>query len=593
MKQIPPPPPAGAVSQKNHALRRERRAEIKQSGLRLRRGRYRRKTMLSGEKEERKINKAVPAPAGAVAKRQGGPMLRQTEKFKSTAIDMTSGPILGQLVAFALPLMLGNVFQMLYNTVDSVIVGNFVSKQALAAIGSTTMIVNMLVFFFNGFSTGAVVTIGQFYGAQKLDKLHRAVETTMAATFLLSLVFTVAGVLSVKPLLRMMSTPEDVFEDATVYLRIYIGGISGLLVYNIGSGILRAVGDSKRPLYFLILTSLINIVLDLLFVVVLKTGIAGAAVATILSQFLSAALILLLLTKTKDIYRLDWKELKLDGLILGKIFAIGMPAGIQSVLTAFSNIFVQSYINSFGSDCMAGWSSYNKLDQFIMLPMQSMAIASTTFVSQNVGAGNDRRADRGTVASLLLTCGITGVIIALLVGFAPASVRLFSPDEAVIAYGVLFIRTNVVFLLFNCINHVLAGALRGRGDSKAPMIIMLSTFVGLRQVYLYVVTHYIANTPKLVGFGYPVGWVSCCVIEIIYYVIRRRKREREQIQRIVLTAAERSGQCVICSLMMQLPTKQLTPCRKPCTIGTLFQILEGVDECENPVQKRNHLRRNR
>ena len=477
------------------------------------------------------MKQSGPAPAGAIVKKQGGPMLRQTEKTKSTAIDMTSGPILRQLVAFALPLMLGNVFQMLYNTVDSVIVGNFVSKQALAAIGSTTMIVNMLVFFFNGFSTGAVVTIGQFYGAQKLDKLHRAVETTMAATFLLSLVFTVAGVLSVKPLLRMMSTPEDVFEDATVYLRIYIAGISGLLVYNIGSGILRAVGDSKRPLYFLILTSLINIVLDLLFVVVLKTGIAGAAIATILSQFLSAALILLLLTKTKDIYRLDWKELKLDGLILGKIFAIGMPAGskifaigmpagIQSVLTAFSNIFVQSYINSFGSDCMAGWSSYNKLDQFIMLPMQSMAIASTTFVSQNVGAGNDRRADRGTVASLLLTCGITGVIIALLVGFAPASVRLFSPDEAVIAYGVLFIRTNVVFLLFNCINHVLAGALRGRGDSKAPMIIMLSTFVGLRQVYLYVVTHYIANTPKLVGFGYPVGWVICCVIELTYFFIK-------------------------------------------------------------------------
>ena len=175
-------------------------------------------------------------------------MLRQTKKTESTAIDMTSGPILGQLVAFALPLMLGNVFQMLYNTVDSVIVGNFVSKQALAAIGSTTMIVNMLVFFFNGFSTGAMVTIGQYYGAQKLDKLHRAVETTMAATFILSLLFTVAGVLSVKPLLRMMSTPEDVFADATVYLRIYIGGISGLLVYNIGSGILRAVGDSKRPL---------------------------------------------------------------------------------------------------------------------------------------------------------------------------------------------------------------------------------------------------------------------------------------------------------------------------------------------------------
>ena len=443
---------------------------------------------------------------------------------------MTSGPIVRQLVAFALPLMLGNVFQMLYNTVDSIIVGNFVSKQALAAIGSTTMIVNMLVFFFNGFSTGAVVTIGQFYGAQKMEKLHKAVETTIAATFLLSLLFTIGGVLSVKPLLRMMSTPEDVFEDATVYLRIYISGISGLLIYNIGSGILRAVGDSTRPLYFLILTSLVNIVLDLLFVVVLGTGIAGAAIATILSQFLSAALILLMLTRTKDIYRLDWKELQMDGQILGKIFAIGMPAGIQSVLTAFSNIFVQSYINSFGSDCMAGWSSYNKLDQFIMLPMQSMAIASTTFVSQNVGADNDQRADRGTVASLMLTCGITGVIIALLVGFALESVRLFSPDTAVIAYGVLFIRTNVVFLIFNCVNHVLAGALRGRGDSRGPMIIMLSTFVGLRQIYLFVMTRCIVNTPRMVGLGYPVGWVSCCVIELIYYAVCRRKREQNRIQ---------------------------------------------------------------
>ncbi len=457
-------------------------------------------------------------------------MLRRKIKTESTAIDMTSGPIVRQLVAFALPLMLGNVFQMLYNTVDSIIVGNFVSKQALAAIGSTTMIVNMLVFFFNGFSTGAVVTIGQFYGAQKMEKLHKAVETTIAATFLLSLLFTIGGVLSVKPLLRMMSTPEDVFEDATVYLRIYIGGISGLLIYNIGSGILRAVGDSTRPLYFLILTSLVNIVLDLLFVVVLGTGIAGAAIATILSQFLSAVLILLMLTRTKDIYRLDWKELQMDGQILGKIFAIGMPAGIQSVLTAFSNIFVQSYINSFGSDCMAGWSSYNKLDQFIMLPMQSMAIASTTFVSQNVGADNDQRADRGTVASLMLTCGITGVIIALLVGFAPASVRLFSPDTAVIAYGVLFIRTNVVFLIFNCVNHVLAGALRGRGDSRGPMIIMLSTFVGLRQIYLFVMTRYIVNTPRMVGLGYPVGWVSCCVIELIYYAVCRRKREQNRIQ---------------------------------------------------------------
>ena len=446
------------------------------------------------------------------------------QPHKSTARDMTSGPIWQQLVLFALPLMLGNIFQMLYNTVDSIIVGNFVSKQALAAIGSTTMITNMMVFFFNGFSVGASVMIGQYFGARDMEKLHRAIETTMAATFLLSILFSVAGVLAVESLLRMMSTPDDVFADAALYLRIYIGGISGLLIYNMGSGILRAVGDSTRPLYFLIFTSLLNIALDLFFVIVLKTGIAGAAIATIISQAVSGAAILVLLTRTKDIYRLSWRELRLDWPILRRIFGVGLPAGIQSVITAFSNIFVQSYINVFGSDAMAGWASYNKLDQFIMLPMQSMAMAATTFVSQNVGAGKDRRADRGTGASLLLTCGITGSVIALLIVFAPSAVRLFSPDKEVIRYGVLFIRTNCGFLLFNCINHVLAGALRGRGDSRGPMIIMLSCFVALRQTYLYLITHFYANTPRIVGLGYPVGWSSCCAVMLIYFFWRRHKR---------------------------------------------------------------------
>ena len=443
---------------------------------------------------------------------------------KTTAKDMTEGPILRLLIAFALPLMLGNVFQMLYNTVDSVIVGNFVSKQALAAIGATTMIVNLFVFFFNGFSIGAGVVIGQYFGARDMEKLHDAIETTMAATFILSLLFSLLSIVIVDPMLRMMSTPEDVFHDASVYLHIYLGGIAGLLIFNMGSGVLRAVGDSTRPLYFLIFTSLLNIALDLFFVLVLKMGVAGAAVATIISQFTSAALILVLLSRTKDIYRLEWRELKIKWPILRRVFAIGLPAAVQSVITAFSNVFVQGYINVFGSDVMAGWSSYNKLDQFIMLPMQSMAMSATTFVSQNIGAGNDRRSDRGTVAALGLTCAVTGSIIALLVAYAPGAVRLFSPDEAVIRYGVLFIRTNVVFLLFNCINHVLAGALRGRGDSRGPMIIMLASFVALRQIYLFVVTHFIANTPKIVGIGYPVGWVSCCAAELLYFAVKRRKR---------------------------------------------------------------------
>ena len=439
---------------------------------------------------------------------------------------MTEGSIVKQVIAFSLPLMLGNVFQMLYNTVDSIVVGNFVGTQALAAVGSTTMIVNMMVFFFNGFSTGAGVVIANFFGAKDMKNLHKSIETTMAATFLLSILFTVGGVAMVKPMLRFMATPEDVFGEATVYLQIYIGGISGLLVYNMGSGILRAVGDTMRPLYFLIFTSVLNIILDLLFVLVLRMGIAGAAWATIISQFASAILTMVLLTRTRDIYRLTWHDLKIDRPILGRIFAVGLPAGIQSVITAFSNVFVQSYVNSFGSACMAGWSCYNKLDQFIMLPMQSMAMAATTFVSQNIGAQKERRADKGTVITVSMTVGVTAVIVAFLWIFAAPAVGLFSPDETVIDFGVLFIRANCLFLLFNCVNHVLAGALRGRGDSKGPMIIMLLAFVGIRQAYLYVVTRFFANTPFLVGFGYPVGWITCCIIELTYFFLRwGRKRK--------------------------------------------------------------------
>ena len=445
---------------------------------------------------------------------------------KTTTRNMTEGSIAGQVILFALPLMLGNVFQMLYNTVDSIVVGNFVGTQALAAVGSTTMIVNMMVFFFNGFSTGAGVVIANYFGARNLKALHKAIETTMAATFVLSVLFTLAGVAAVRPMLRFMATPEDVFGEATTYLQIYIGGISGLLIYNMGSGILRAVGDTMRPLYFLVMTSVLNILLDLLFVLGFHCGIEGVAWATVLSQFISALLILALLTRSDDIYRLSWHDLSIDRAILGSIFAIGLPAGIQSVITAFSNVFVQSYINFFGSSCMAGWSCYNKLDQFVMLPMQSMSMAATTFVSQNIGAGREERANRGTVITVSMAVSVTAVIVALLCLFAAPAVGLFSPDESVIAYGVLFIRANCFFLLFNCVNHVLAGALRGRGDSRGPMIIMLLSFVGIRQIYLFAVTRFVANTPLLVGFGYPVGWTTCCIIEVTYFFLRWRRPAR-------------------------------------------------------------------
>ena len=446
-----------------------------------------------------------------------------TAEKKTTTRDMTEGSIVKQVLLFSLPLMLGNVFQMLYNTVDSVVVGNFVGTEALAAVGATTMIINMLVFFFNGFATGAGVVIGLYFGAKDLKYLHKAIETTMAATFVLSVIFTVVGILGVEPMLKFMSTPEDVFQEASVYLRIYNAGFSGLLIYNMGSGVLRAVGDTTRPLYFLILTSVLNIVLDLMFVVVFHWGIAGVAYATILSQFISAGLTLLLLTRSADIYRLTWHDLRIDKGILGRIFSVGLPAGIQSVITAFSKVFVQSYINFFGSGCMAGWGCYNKLDQFVMLPMQSMAMASTTFVSQNIGAQKIKRAEKGTYITIGLTLLITGVIIALLEIFAAPSVELFSQDPDVVRFGVLFIRANVWFLLFNCVNHVLAGALRGMGDSKGPMLIMILTFVAVRQTYLFIMTRYIVNTPLSVGVGYPVGWVSCCIVETVYFLLRRKR----------------------------------------------------------------------
>lgn len=438
---------------------------------------------------------------------------------------MTQGSIPKQILLFSIPLMLGNIFQMLYNTVDSIVVGNFVGTQALAAVGSTTMIVNMLVFFFNGFSIGACVVIGQHFGARNMEKLHDAVETTMAMTFIFCVLFSIIGVLGVKPMLHFMSVPDDVFEDATTYLRIYFMGLSGLLIYNMGSGILRAVGDTTRPLVFLIITSILNTLLDLLFVIVFHMGIEGVAYATIIAQAVSAVLVLMLLTRTQDIYRLSWKDLKLDGGILKRIFGLGLPAGIQSVITAFSNVFVQAYINYFGSACMAGWSCYNKLDSFIMLPLQSMAMAATTFVSQNIGAKQKERADKGTRTAILMSVLITGVIALFIYIFARPAIGLFSKDSKVIDFGVLFIHANTFFLLANCVNHVLAGALRGRGDSRGPMIIMIVGFVVIRQIYLFIMSHFISNTALWIGFGYPVGWMATCIMEVSYYLFFVRKRK--------------------------------------------------------------------
>lgn len=442
---------------------------------------------------------------------------------KTSAMDMTSGPIARLLIVFAVPLLMGNMFQMLYNTVDVLVVGNFVGREALAAVGSTTSIINIAVLFFNGVSVGCGVIISQYYGARNQEKLHRSIETTMAMTFLFGVLFTVLGVLAVPFMLRFMSTPDDVMEAAGIYLRIYFAGISGLLVYNMGSAILRAVGDTVRPLLFLIFSSVLNIVLDLLFVVGFNKGIAGVAYATIVSQFISAVLVIFLLSRTEDIYKLTWRDLSVDVPILSRILSVGLPAGIQAMITAFSNVFVQSYVNSFGSGCMAGWSCYNKLDQFVFLPVTSMSQSATTFVSQNIGAGQEKRANQGTRASLVISVSITTAIASVLFLLARLAVSMFSRDSEVVRYGVLFIRLNVFFLVANTVNHVLAGALRGRGDAKGPMFIMIFSFVVIRQIYLFLITR-VARNEYVVGLSYPVGWVSCCIIELTYYFLNCRRQ---------------------------------------------------------------------
>ncbi len=430
--------------------------------------------------------------------------------------DMTQGSISGLLFAFAVPLMLGNLFQQLYNTVDSLIVGNFVSKQVLAAVGCTGPIINTLIGLFSGLATGASVVISQYYGAKDEEKLGKAVHTTVMLTLVTCVVLTVVGVWATPLMLELMDTPPDVFSEAELYLRIYFGGVSGLLLYNIGSGILRAVGDSTRPLYFLIFSAVMNTVLDLFFVAVLKQGIAGAAIATIISQFVSAILVMLLLLRSKDSYRLEISRLRMHKGMLRRICNIGIPSSLQMGITAFSNIFVMGYINHFESSCMAGWTAYNKLDALAMLPMQSLSLALTTFVGQNLGAGDLKRAKAGPRYGLIMGYIVTAIILVPMMVFAPQLTALFNDDREVIEFGTLFVRLCTPFYVAFVINQVYSGALRGAGDAKNTMYIMLFSFVVFRQIYLFIVSR-MGATAGVIALGYPMGWMMCSALLLIYY----------------------------------------------------------------------------
>ena len=433
-----------------------------------------------------------------------------------TDSDMTQGSIWRHLVQFSVPMAVGLLFQQLYNTVDTVVVGQFVGQQAQAAVGSTGPIINTVVGFCAGLAIGASVVISQRYGAHDREGLGKAVHTTIAITFIVSLIATLVGQVIIDPMLRFMQTPEDVMPESHTYLSIYFAGISGILFYNMGSGILKAVGDSRRPLVFLILSALLNTALDLLFVLAFKMGVDGVAYATILAQIVSALLILIVLTREERGYGLRWKELRVDRESLRSILKIGMPSSIQSAITAFSNVFVQSYINYFGSACMAGYGIYNKVDAFALIPVQAISMSSTTFVGQNWGAEQKKRAREGVRTATIMSLAATVTLGIMVFVLARPLLFIFSPEEEVVEYGERFIRIVTPFYITICFNQIYAGALRGIGDATMPTVIMLASFVVFRQIYL-AVTRALGAGFIAVALAYPMGWIMCSTLLIIRF----------------------------------------------------------------------------
>lgn len=428
-------------------------------------------------------------------------------------VDMTQGSITRHILMFALPLLLGNLFQQFYNLVDTYVVGNFASNGAYAAVGSVSPIINIFIGLFSGFATGAGVVISQYYGAHQMENVKKAVHTAVVTALILCPIFTVLG-LWLTP--AMLQLNNNTLTESRTYLGIYFAGISGLLLYNMGAAILRAVGDSRRPFYYLVVCALMNVVLDLLFVIRFNMGVAGVALATIFSQAVSALLVIIQLLRTTSCVRLEPRNLRLHWSFLGQIFRVGIPTGLQMAITAFSNVFVQSYINQFGDNIMSAWTTYAKVDQILFLPMQSIGMAVTTFVGQNLGCGQVERAKQGVKRGLTITVLCAVICMIPVMVLAPSIVEIFNKTPEVVEYGTLLLRVITPFYLVNCFNHIYSGALRGSGNTRAPMIIMLSTFVGFRQVYMFVVSR-ISNALLPIAMGYPAGWILCTAITTIYY----------------------------------------------------------------------------
>lgn len=435
---------------------------------------------------------------------------------KEARLDLTKGPIGRQIVQFTVPLLLGNIFQQFYNAADTVIVGRFVGKEALAAVGSSGSLINLLVSILMGIAVGAGVVVARYYGARQYQEMRDTIHTTIAFGLIAGVVMSVLGVLITPVILRWMQTPESVLDSSVLYFRIYFAGVLTTVMYNIGSGIYRALGDSKRPVYFLIIATLINVVLDLLFVAVFHMGIAGAAIATVISQAVSMVLVFYTMMREDTVYRVSWREIRIHRRFLRQIIAIGLPSGIQNGIVSLSNVVVQSNINSFGDVAMAGCGAYSKLDGFAILPASSFSLALSTFVSQNIGAEAYERAKKGAAFGLVAAMVISelagvGIYIA-----APQLVGFFNDDPEVIRYGVLMARNIVYAYALVAYSNAMAGVLRGAGLSRVPMFVMVGCWCVLRVIWIQIMVP-LTQDIRMVFWSYPITWVVSVTILTIYF----------------------------------------------------------------------------
>ncbi len=431
------------------------------------------------------------------------------------AMDLTKGPIRKNLILFAIPLMLSNLFQQLYNAADSVIVGNFVGAAALAAVSSSTPLINMMVGFFNGMAIGAGVVIARYFGAGDMKNLRTAIHTDIAFGIICGIILIVVGTVFTPIILEWMQTPEDIMPESVEYFRIYSLGILFSVLYNIMMGIMNAIGDSRHPLYYLIISSIVNIFLDLFLVGVIGLGVGAAAFATIMSQAVSSLLCLRRLMKSNAPYRVRLREIRINPIMLRHIIAFGLPSGVQSSVINFANIIVQTNINTFASAAVAGSGAYSKIEGFAFLPITSFSLSLTTFVGQNLGAREYDRVREGARFGIICSVILAECIGLLIFLLSPVLVSLFNATPEVVAFGVRQARIEALFYCCLALSHCIAGVLRGAGKATVPMFIMLGVWCIFRVSYISIVLLFVHRI-EVVYSAYPITWTISAVIFIIY-----------------------------------------------------------------------------